>query len=361
MSELRYWVGLSLVPDIGPILSRRLIAEFGCPSDIFKAQSNELCCVEGLGQEKAGRIKSFKGWDMVDRHLRESEKNKIRVTAYADSGYPAVLREVDAAPVVLYMQGEYRPEDRYAVAVVGSRKHTGYGESVARKFSGELARSGLTIVSGMARGIDTLAHMSALSSGGRTLAVLGSGPDVTYPPENRKLAEMVVEAGAIISEFPPGTLPLKENFPKRNRLISGLSLGVLVVEATASSGSLITANYALEQNREVFAVPGNITSENSGGTNRLIRQGAKPVLETKDILEELAPVLKGFIRAEQRQAAQLSEKEQKLCECLTGEPKHIDQLSREVQLPVHIVLDMLLSLELKGIVRQSGGKRFYLS
>jgi DNA processing protein len=224
-----------------------------------------------------------------------------------------------------------------------------------------LAISGLTIVSGMARGIDTLAHMSALSAGGRTLAVLGSGPDVTYPPENGKLAGMVAEAGALVSEFPPGTLPLKENFPRRNRLISGLSLGVLVVEATASSGSLITANYALEQNREVFAVPGNITSENSGGTNRLIRQGAKAVLGTSDILEELAPVLKGFIRAEQRQAAQLSEAETRLCACMTREPKHIDLLSREAQLPVQTMLDMLLSLELRGLVRQSGGTRFYIS
>lgn len=350
-----------MVPEIGPVLSRRLIAAFGSPSRVFKADSTELRRVDGLGQEKAGHITGFKGWDIVDRHLRESEKKNIRVTAYGDPSYPEVLREVESAPLVLYMKGEYKPEDRYAVAVVGSRKHTGYGEAVARKFSAELAISGLTIVSGMARGIDTLAHISALSAGGRTLAVLGSGPDVPYPPENRKLAGMVAESGAIISEFPPGTSPLRENFPRRNRLISGLSLGVLVVEATASSGSLITAKYALEQNREVFAVPGNIISENSGGTNRLIRQGAKPVLETNDILEELAPVLKGFIRAEQRQAARLSDGEDRLCACMTREPKHIDLLSREAQLPVQIMLDMLLSLELKGLVRQSGGKRFYLS
>lgn len=361
MPELRYWVGLSLVPEIGPVLAKRLIAEFGSPSRIFRAESSELCSVAGLGREKAGRIKNFRGWDIADRHLRESEKKQIRVIAYADPAYPEVLREVESAPVVLYMQGEYRPEDRYAVAVVGSRKHTAYGESVARMFSGELARAGLTIVSGMARGIDTLAHASALSAGGRTLAVLGSGPDVLYPSENRNLSAKVAEAGAIISEFPPGTLPLKENFPKRNRLISGLSLGVLVVEATACSGSLITANCALEQNREVFAVPGNITSENSGGTNRLIRQGAKPVLETKDILEELAPVLKGFLQAEERQAVRLSDREQALCNCLSREPKHIDLLSREVQLPVQVMLDILLALELRGLVRQAGGKRFYLS
>jgi DNA processing protein len=361
MSELRYWIGLSLVPEVGPILSRRLLAEFGTPSRIFTADSGSLRRVEGLGPEKAGYIKSFNGWSMVERHLKESEKKKISVVACDDPSYPEVLREVESAPVLLYMKGEYQPDDRYAVAVVGSRKHTDYGETVARKFSGELARSGLTIVSGMARGIDTLAHMSALSAGGRTVGVLGSGLDVPYPPENKKLMEMAAESGALISEFPPGTLPLKDNFPRRNRLISGLSLGVLVVEATASSGSLITANYALEQNREVFAVPGNITSANSAGTNRLLRQGARPVLETNDVIEELAPVLKGFIRAEHRQSVELSADENRLCTCLTREPRHIDMLSRETKLPIQTMLDMLLSLELKGIVRQSGGKRFYLS
>ncbi len=361
MSELRYWVGLSLVPEIGPVLSRRLISEFGSPSRVFKADAAELRSVAHLGQEKCGHIKNFKNWAMVDHYLRESEKKKISITTCVDPSYPEVLREVESAPTVLYMKGEYKPEDRYAVAVVGSRKHTGYGESVARRFSGELALAGLTIVSGMARGIDTLAHMSALSAGGRTIAVLGSGPDVPYPAENSRLAGMAAESGAVISEFPPGTMPLRENFPRRNRLISGLSLGVLVVEATASSGSLITANYALEQNREVFAVPGNITSENSGGTNRLIRQGAKAVLGTNDILEELAPVLKGFIRAEQRLAAGLTADEERLCACMTREPKHIDLLSREARMPVQVMLDMLLSLELKGLVRQSGGTRFYLS
>ncbi|MDA8085016.1 MAG: DNA-processing protein DprA [Nitrospiraceae bacterium] len=361
MSELRYWVGLSLVPEIGPILSRRLIAACGSPSAIFRADRHELSRVAGLGQGKAAQITGFQGWDMVDRILTESDRNKIRVLPCDDPSFPPMLGEVDSAPIVLYIKGEYRSDDRYSIGIVGSRKHTDYGEAVTRKFSCELAAAGFTIVSGMARGIDTLAHKTALSSGGRTIAVLGCGPDMHYPPENGKLMDAITGSGAVFSEFPPGTMPLRENFPRRNRLISALSLGVLVVEATVSSGSLITANYALEQNREVFAVPGNITSENSGGTNRLIRQGAKAVLATNDIIEELAPQLKGFIHSGTKQAASLSEAESRLCRSLTHEPRHIDMIARETQLPVHTMLDLLLSLELKGVIRQSGGKRFYLS
>lgn len=361
MPELRYWVGLSLVPEIGPVLTKRLIDYFGSPSAVFSAGKQRLREVEGLGQEKADRITGFSDWALVDRHLKESEKNRISVVTCGHPEFPEPLREVDGAPPVIYMKGEYRPEDRYAIGVVGARRHTDYGEAVTRKFSGELASSGFTIVSGMARGIDTLAHKAALSAGGRTIAVLGCGLDVSYPPENRGLMEAISGSGAVLSEFPPGTRPLKEHFPRRNRLISGLSLGVLVVEAAESSGSLITASYALEQNREVFAVPGNITSGNSRGTNMLIRQGAKPVLEANDVIAELAPALKGFIRAETRQAAALSDTESRLCASLTREPKHIDSISREAGLPVHVMLDLLLSLELKGVIRQAGGKRFYLS
>jgi len=361
MSELRHWIALSLVPEIGPVLSRRLVAAFGSPAAVFSADERSLGEVAGMGQEKVNNILGFSHWAAAERCLKECEKKGIRIVACEDETYPGVLREVAAAPPVLYIKGEYIPEDRYAIAVVGSRKHTDYGETVALKFSGELAGAGFTIVSGMARGIDTLAHESALSSGGRTLAILGSGIDVPYPPENRRLIQRVSESGALISEFPPGTMPLRENFPRRNRLISGLSLGVLVVEATAASGSLITANYALEQNREVFAVPGNITSETSVGTNRLIRQGAKAVLDTDDIVSELAPALKGFIRAEAGKAVTLSADESRLCASLTREPRHVDTLSREVALPVQKMLDMLLMLELKGVVRQLNGKRFYLS
>jgi DNA processing protein len=361
MTESRYWIGLSLVPDVGPVISKKLLAVFGSPEYIFEAGLKDLLAVKGLSPDRAVSIKSFDSWDIVDRQLKESSKKNISVIHYNDSAYPSVLRDVDGAPLVLYMKGSYQPEDRYAIAVVGSRKHTGYGEAVTQRISGELASAGFTIVSGMARGIDTLSHKSALAAGGRTISVLGSGLDIYYPPENKGLMGRIAESGCAISEFPPGTPPYKENFPRRNRLISGLSLGVLVVEAANSSGSLITARYAVEQNKEVFAVPGNVTSVNSEGTNALIKQGAKLVCETKDIIEELAPVLKGFIKAENKKTASLTDDENRLCSNLSGEPKHVDSLSREVKIPVNKILELLLSLELKGIVRQSSGKRFYLS
>ena len=334
----------------------------GSPENIFRAGLTDLLSTGGISPERAKNIRNFSLWEAVEKVMRATEKKGIRVVRFSDSAYPEALREVDGAPIVLYMKGDCIPEDRYGIGVVGSRKHTPYGEAVTRRLSAELASSGFTIISGMARGIDTHSHTSALAAGGRTIAVLGSGLDILYPPENKGLMERIAASGCVMSEFPPGTMPLKENFPRRNRLISGLSLGVLVVEATADSGSLITASYALDQNKEVFAVPGNITSENSVGTNALIRQGAKMVLTAEDIVEELTPMLRGFIKRKHgMQPVQLSDEEGKVCHCLTGEPKHVDMLSREVALPVHAILDILLSLELKGVVRQSGGKRFYLS
>ena len=361
MTDIRYWVGLSLVPDVGPVMSRKLISEIGSPENIFRAGADDLLAIRGLGKEKADSIRAFRNWDQVEKIVKVTEKKGIRIVGYQDPCYPEVLKEVAGAPLVLYMKGDYCREDRFGIAVVGSRKHTHYGEVVTRKISGELATSGFTIISGMARGIDTLSHESALAAGGRTIAVLGSGLDVYYPAENKGLMEKITLSGCAVSEFPPGTMPSRENFPRRNRLISGLSLGVLVVEATSQSGSLITANYALEQNKEIFAVPGQITSRNSDGTNGLIRQGAKVVLGADDIIEELAPVLRGFIRkSDCRPPAEISEDEGRICGFLTREPKHIDLLSRESALPVHTILTLLLSLELKGVVRQSNGKRFYL-
>ncbi len=361
MSDIRYWIGLSLVPEVGPIISKKLLAHMGSPENIFRAGSKDLLAVKGITREKAENIKNFCGWNDIEKQLKGSDRTGMRVVAYTDAGYPAPLKEIPDSPIVLYMKGEYLPEDRYAIAVVGSRKHTDYGEAVVQKLAGGLAASGFTIISGLARGIDTLAHKSTLAARGRTIAVLGTGLDVYYPAENKGLMEKISRSGCVISEFPPGTKPNRENFPRRNRLISGLSMGVLVVEATVDSGSLITAACALEQNKEVFAVPGNITSENSEGTNRLIKQGAKAVLDIQDIIEELAPVLKGFIRANRTQTADISEQEKAVCAVLTGEPRHIDLIARESGLPVSRLLEHLLSLELKGIARQSNGKRFYLA
>jgi len=361
VSDLRYWIGLSLVPDIGPITAKQLIAHAGDPEHVFRMDMHDLLSIHGMARTRAENIRSFSRWDEVEKQVSDLEKRGFSTLCYGDAAYPAALKEIPDAPVVLYTKGTYQPEDRYGIAVVGSRKYSPYGEVVTQKISGGLAAAGLTVISGMARGIDTFAHRSALAAGGRTLAVLGSGLDVFYPAENKGLMEKIAASGCVISEFPLGTEPNRENFPRRNRLISGLSMGVLVVEAAEGSGSLITASIALEQNREVFAVPGNITSVTSAGTNMLIRQGARIVTKADDIIEELAPMLKGFIRSETRSQVELTVEENALCACMTREPQHIDPLAREIRLPVQKILDILLSLELKGVVRQSDGKRFYLA
>ena len=361
MSDVRHWIGLSMVHDIGPVTSRKLLATFESPENIFKADTDSLMSVKGVSRERAENISKFSQWDEIEKHLGIMENKGIEAVPYLNDRYPEVLRNIEDAPVVLYMKGEYQPDDRFAIGVVGSRKHTAYGESVTQRIAGELSAAGFTVISGLARGIDTLSHKSALAAGGRTIAVLGSGPDVCYPAENRGLTERIISSGCVISEFLPGTLPNKENFPRRNRLISGLSLGILVVEATDNSGSLITAGYALEQNKEVFAVPGNITSRNSEGTNKLIKQGAKIVLKTDDIIEELAPMLKGYIRMNRKESVPLEGEENKICTILSREPKQVDLLSRESGLPVNQLLNLLLSLELKGIVKQASGKRFYIA
>ena len=244
--------------------------------------------------------------------------------------------------------------------MVGSRYATPYGKSAAQNIAEGLASMGLTIVSGMARGIDSISHMGALQQTGRTLAVLGSGIDVIYPPESRGLYERIQNAGAVLSEFALGTPPNRENFPQRNRVISGLSLGVIVIEAAKGSGTLITAQSALEQNREVFAVPGNIYSSNSYGTNDLIKRGAKVLTHPDDVVHELGHLLKGFIRAEQRRTVEITTEEQEICDILSGEPMHIDEITRKAGHSPSTVLARLLGLELKSIVKQLEGKMFYL-
>jgi len=350
-----------MVPDVGPVGAGKLLTVFGTPEDIFGADFDELTAVEGIGINRAKNIKAFSSWKEVGQKIKAIEESGIKVIRIDDPSYPEMLRETGDAPVMLYTKGAILPQDRFAIAIVGSRKLTHYGASVAEKISEDLARMGFTVVSGMARGVDSISHKGALRAGGRTIAVLGSGPDVPYPPENKTLLEKIASSGSVISEFPPGTPPDKENFPRRNRLISGLSFGVLVIEASADSGALITARYALEQGREVFAVPGNITSPNSEGTNELIKRGALLTRKAEDIVEELAPVLKGFIRARDKIKIEITNEEKGICGLLSGEPKQIDIISRESGLPPSKALGILLGLELKGAVKQITGKRFYLA
>jgi DNA processing protein len=361
MSDIRYSIALTMLRDIGPVGSRKLLSVFGTTEKIFHSTVEDLVAIGGIGMNRARNIKAFSSWHDVEKQVKAIEKSGIRAVGFEEPSFPKLLREIDDAPVVLYVKGDIEPRDRYALAVVGSRRPSSYGAAVAERISGNLAYMGFSIVSGMARGIDALSHKGALGVGGRTIAVLGSGLDVPYPPENKMLMERIAGSGCVISEFPPGTPPNRENFPRRNRVISGMSLGVLVIEATSDSGSLITAKCALDQGREVFAIPGKVTAPTSAGTNELIRKGAVLTRNADDIVEELAPVLKGFIKSENRLKGDMTEQEQQLCALLSMEPKQIDSISRESRLPSSTVLGILLALELKGIVKQTTGKRFYLA
>ncbi len=313
-----------------------------------------------MGKARAEKIASFSDWDNVQREIEWLEKSGVKIVRYCDSDYPELLKQIFDPPFLLYIKGRLSEEDKFSIGIVGSRKATPYGMSVTDKVSGELAASGFTIVSGMARGVDSAAHRAAVKKQGRTIAVLGCGINVVYPPENRGLLEKITEAGAVVTEFSPGTKPARENFPVRNRLISGLSLGVLVIEATEKSGSLITANHALDQNREVFAIPGNILSDNTTGTHKLIQRGAKLVHSVDDIISELAPALKGFINKSRKNDIILTDEENRLCSMLSAEPIHIDDIIRESGMFSKEVLMILLNLELKNIVKQLEGKKFQL-
>lgn len=352
---LIYWLALGSIPGIGPHTYKALIERFGSPEEVFNASTDELLAIEGIGRETAKRIGSFRGWRRVEEELEVIKRKGIGIVTLMDRTYPANLKEIYDPPPYLYIKGELKGEDERAIAIVGSRTPTPYGLGVAYRMAMELASCGFTIVSGMARGIDSEAHRGALKAGGRTIAVLGSGIDVIYPPEGRDLYHGIVESGAVISEFPLSTPPYGRNFPKRNRIISGLSLGVLVVEASLRSGSLITARLALEQGREVFAVPGSITSGRSRGTNLLIKEGAKLVEDVDDVLGEVSQWrdrLRGGVMD-----YTLTEKERIVYNSLE-EPVHIDMIIKKSGLRAEEVSSLLLGLEAKGLIVQHPGKVF---
>lgn len=363
-SEIFYRIALSMIHDIGPVTARRLINTFGSAEEVFKQHERSLMDVDGIGRERARFIRGFADWKKVEEILRRSRLLGIGVIHEENSLYPENLKDLQDAPLILYVKGRPVPQDRYAIAIVGSRRCSEYGKRVTEKLSRGLADYGLTIVSGLARGIDTLSHTEALRAGGRTAGVFASGLDRVYPQENKSLVERIIKRGFVISEFPPGTRPLKENFPRRNRLISGLSIAVIVIEAEAESGALITANYGLEQGREVFAVPGSIFSKTSQGTNNLIKKGAKPVSCIEDIIEEIGSKLRG-LKSERgfrgsEQELEFSAREKDIIKILEQEPLHIDEIVRKSAYPVSEVSSILLELELKGVVKQIEGKRFYL-
>ncbi len=359
--DIFYWLALNLIPGVGSIIFKRLLDRFNTPEAVFSAPIKELLKIEGLGEKIANEIKKGPDQKKIEKELKIIRELGIKIIKIKDDYYPNRLKDIYDPPPLLFVRGEIKKEDELAVAIVGSRKTSPYGREVTEKLSSELAKNGVTIISGMARGIDTVAHKGAISVGGRTIAVLGCGVDVIYPPENHNLFYQIIEHGAVVSEFPLGSLPEGGHFPRRNRIISGLSIGVVVVQASSESGSLITARFALEQGREVFAVPGNIGAEGSRGTNKLIKEGAKLVESSEDILEDILPQWrKGGLIPEKRETLEdgLREEEKIVYEVLGETPVHIDTIIRETRFDPGKVSSILLNLELKGIILQWPGKCF---
>jgi DNA protecting protein DprA len=356
-----FWLSLRQVPGVGNVLYNRLIKKFQTPEKVFHASPEELKKIEGLRSQTIEAIVAFKDNDWAKKELDQIEKQGITFLTLQDERFPRNLKEIYDPPPFLYVKGELWEKDNLALAVVGSRNASSYGKAMTKRLSRTLAERGFTIVSGLARGIDTCAHKGALEGGGRTLAVLGSGIDLIYPWENNGLAEEITRHGAIVSEFFLGTQPEAINFPPRNRIISGLSLGTVIVEASFRSGSLITARMALEQGREVFAVPGNVDSPWSKGTNRLIKEGAKLIMDPEDIIEEVLPQYKAPITPRQEKPPEtngLTPEGQKIFDLLDSNPLHIDHLIQQSGLQPNLVSSLLLELELKGLVKQLPGKMF---
>lgn len=353
-NRLAAFVDLYAIPRMTEVRLKNLLARFGEPESVLTAGKAELLEVEGVDNELAQAVRSYQRSEATDKRLADAVELGVRSVCFRDEGFPANLRELKHAPPVLFVLGEVLDDDRLAIAIVGTRRPSHYGRNVAESLARELAEYGVTVVSGLARGIDTCAHRGALASGGRTLAVLGSGIDVPYPPENRRLYEEVAEHGAVISEFPLGMEPLAMNFPKRNRVVSGLARGVVAVEAGERSGVLNTAAWAADQGRDVYAVPGRMGEPTSIGTNRLLREGAKVVTQARDVLEDLGVAL----RLEERQQIDVSQDEKPVLQFLSGDPLHVDEICQGLAMPVPKLLSVLMQLELKGAVKQLPGKFF---
>jgi DNA processing protein len=360
--ERALWIALGRVKGLGGVSFKKLAACFADPTQAFAASARDLEQIEGLDKDVVNGLLSFSAWKEIDEEIRRVEDAGAAIVSFTDPAYPSRLRMIPDPPPFLYVKGEFRRDDEKAVAIVGSRSASEYGCRVARDLARGLASLGFTVVSGMARGIDGTAHATALNAGGRTIAVLGSGVDRPYPPEHERLYRRIIEGGAVVSEQPVGAKPMAFNFPARNRLISGLSLGVVVVEATEKSGSLITASVALEQGREVFAVPGEAGASRSRGTHRLIRQGAKLVESVNDIVEEIAPQLAVGANAVDQPPRQLPQNAgdaaRKIFALLQERALQIDEVIENSGFPPPKVLEVLLELELQGHLQQLPGKRY---
>jgi DNA processing protein len=350
-------IAINTVVTVGGRRFADLMRRFGSARGIIRAKEEELRQVKGIGKETAGRIRALSDGTALMREIQKAEELGVKIATQNDPSYPAALLNMSYPPPAIYILGEVLPSDAFSIAIVGSRRPSYYGRRVAGLLSKNATEEGLTVVSGMARGIDSAAHKGALAGGGRTIAVLGSGIDVIYPPENKELAQEIAENGAVVSEFPFGSCPFPQNFPRRNRVISGLALGVVIVQAGETSGALITADFALEQGREVFAVPGEIENPLSRGTHNLIRQGARLVEGIGDVLEELGiPTTREHNLENNSSKMRLSSREKRVLAQLGFSPMSTDDIVIATGFFPSTVTTTLVSLELKGIVtRVTGG------
>ena len=356
MESKVFWVGFNLVKGIGAVRLRALLDHFGdlalawdAPADALLASGLNARLVEKILQVRR-QVDLEKVWDSI-------QNQGIKVLTWVDPDYPERLREVDQSPPVLYLRGTFLPDDATAVAIVGTRRVTAYGRQVADELATCLGHNGVTVISGLARGTDAVAHQAALKAGGRTVAVLGCGVDRIYPPENRQLAEQIMAQGCLMSDYPVGTPPEGANFPPRNRIISGLSLATVVIEAGEESGALITASFAAEQGREIFAVPGGIYAPQSKGANRLIQQGVRPLLAAQDVLEALNLTMVNQ-QVAARRALPADALEASIFQSLSGDPVHVDEICAQLNQPIEKLSAALAMMELKGMVRQVGGMNY---
>lgn len=360
MNDMIHLLSLMSVPGVGPYRIRSLVGHFQSPKAVLEADYQDLSRVEGIDEKTARNIRQKVDRKFAEDQLSRVEKHGAQLISFWDSKYPDVLKKIHDPPVLLYVKGSLDARENHRLAIVGTRTPSSYGRQIAERLGMDLSRRAVTVVSGIARGIDTAAHRGALKGGGRTVAVLGCGLDVIYPPENGRLYEQVSENGALISEFPMTAEPAGVHFPRRNRIISGLSLGTVVVEAGEKSGALITAYMALEQGREVFAVPGDVRSVKSRGTHKLIKEGAKLIEDVEDIFAEI-PALNAHredTEAKVDFSRLLTEDEMLVWRVLAAEPVHIDRIAVDAGVNTQEALALLLSMELKDCVKQLSGMMF---
>lgn len=363
MDEREALIALNMVMGVGSVKSNRLIGRFLSAENVFKADYQDLMYTDGIGTEIANAIKKF-DFRLLDKELAEIKEKNIEIILITSEKYPALLKEIYDPPPVLYKYGQNIPEADLSIGIVGTRMSSDYGEEIVQKFIKEMKQSGMrfNIISGMARGIDSVAHYEASQAGIFNAAILGFGLNVVWPPENHYVAKEIIKNGCLLSEYPLNMIGLKQNFPRRNRVISGMADGCVIIEAGQRSGALITADCALEQGREVFAVPGNIFSEKSAGTNNLLKQGAKAVTCLQDILEEFTPrhqveLFPDAVLAP-KPPENMSDEEERVFAVLSAEKKHIDNIAIESNIDTVKLNVIMTMMEIKGFVKQQSGKNF---